>query len=513
MLKPSSSICAVITQETLEAARAALLDAARCADLAEVRLDYLRDFDFSDPGLLRPLLEGRPLPVILTCRAFSEGGRQMVDEPARLRLLVEGAKAGADYCDIEYASIREALRFAPDPSRLIVSHHNFDQTPADIQRVYEELRAVDAAVLKIAVQANRISDTLAIFKLLDRAQSEGRNLIALGMGQSGLITRALGPSRGSFLTYGSLGRGRESASGQPTCEELKKLYRVHAISRETLVTGIIGNTVAHSASPAMHNAAFEDAGIDCVYLPFEVEDAAEFFKRFVRRETREIEWNLRGLSVTIPHKVEALDLVDEIDERGRKAGAINTVVIDGGHLRGHNTDVAGAMEPLEKVCNLRGEICAVLGAGGAARAVAQGLVERGAKVSVFARRVERAQQMARSFGVEVFPMERFESHDAPVVINTTPVGMSGHSEGVSPVPRRWLAGRRIAYDLVYNPLETAFLRDARAEGCRIIDGLEMLVSQAALQFELWTGSKAPADVMRKAALEKVKRDTDLLDTR
>jgi 3-dehydroquinate dehydratase/shikimate dehydrogenase len=323
------------------------------------------------------------------------------------------------------------------------------------------------------------------------------------MGEPGLMTRVLGPAFGSFLTYGALGPGKESAPGQPSCDELINAYRVHRISRSTSITGIIGSPVAHSASPAMHNRAFAELGLDFVYLPIQVEDLAEFFYRFVRPATRELDWNLRGLSVTIPHKSKVIPLLDEVNESASKVGAVNTVVTNQGRLIGYNTDVRGAMEPLEKICALKGESCGVIGAGGAARAVIHGLRERGARVRVFARDLQAAHSISESFGVAVSPIESLESSDVRVVINATPAGMRGHSEGSSPAPIEALLGRLIVYDLVYNPLETQLLIDARAAGCRTVSGLDMLLAQAALQFELWTGRKPPIGEMRRAALKKI----------
>jgi 3-dehydroquinate dehydratase/shikimate dehydrogenase len=480
-----------------------MMRAADVADLIELRLDYLQDFDFSNPASLWPLLKDKPLPVIITCRAISEGGVQRVDDETRLRLLVEGARRMADYCDIEAAYYTIAARLSPDLTRLIISHHNFTETPSDLNSVYDRITALPAAVHKIVTRANAIKDSLAVFRLLDRARDEGRNIIALAMREPGLMTRIMGPSRGCFLTYASLERGKESAAGQPICKELRDIYRIQDITRDTLITGIIGKPVAHSASPFMHNHAFKALGLDFVYLPFEVDNVDEFFTRFVLPGTREIEWQLRGFSVTIPYKTGVIPFLDEIDATASKVGAVNTIVIGDGRIKGYNTDVEGAIKPLENILPLDGVSCGVIGAGGAARAVVYGLICKGARVKIFAREVNKARALAESFGVSVAPLESLESSDVQIVINTTPVGMHGHSERLSPVPRSALRGRRVAYDLVYNPLETQFLRDARAEGCHIISGIEMLVEQAALQFALWTNRQAPHDLMLRAALEKL----------
>jgi 3-dehydroquinate dehydratase / shikimate dehydrogenase len=503
ILHPSQNparICAVIAEQTIESARARLRQAAAQADIAELRLDYLIDFDLTDPGSLRPLLEEKTIPVIITFRAPEEGGKRRADNLSRLKLLVEGARDLADYCDIEAAHYEEAARLRPDPARLIVSYHNLDQTPDDLDTIYERIFSLPAAVRKIATRANSVTDTLKIFRLIERAESEQRNLIAIAMDGPGLITRLIGPSRGSFLTYGSLGGGSQTAHGQPTCEELRNLFRLDSLTRETAITAIIGRPVAHSASPAMHNAAFGALGLDFVYLPIEVGDAKSFVTRFVRPESREIDWPMRGLSVTIPHKEAIRGLLDEIDPTARKVGAVNTVVVSGDRLFGYNTDARGAVEPLEDLCALGRESCAVIGAGGAARAVVYGLIECGARVTVFAREQRKALSMADSFGVKVERLDRLKDSDASIIINTTPVGMRGHGEGESAVPADLLSKFAVAYDLVYNPVETRFLKDAKAAGCRTIGGIEMLVGQAALQFELWTERKPPIDLMKSAAL-------------
>jgi 3-dehydroquinate dehydratase / shikimate dehydrogenase len=507
MPERNARICAVITEETTQSARSAIRKAAGFADIIEARLDYLRDFDFRNLESLRALLEGKPLPVIITCRSINEGGQQFVEEETRLNLLVEGARSLADYCDIEAASYNAAAKLSPDKSRLLVSYHNFDETPANVNAIYKRIAELPAAVHKIATRANTIADSLSIFRLLDRARIEGRQLIAIAIGEPGLITRIIGPARGSFLTYASIEKGRESAPGQLSFAELQDVYGARRISRETAITGIIGHPVAHSASPAMHNRAFSALGLDFVYLPFDVDDVREFVTRFVRAESREIDWRLRGFSVTIPHKTSIIACLDNLDRTATDAGAVNTVVIEGEKLIGYNTDVEGAIIPLEKTLTLEGVGCGVIGAGGAARAVIRGLIKTGARVSVFARNAARARAVAEAFNVPIFPIESLESSDAEVIINTTPVGMSGHDEEQSLAPRAAFRGRRIAYDLVYNPLETRFLKEAREEGCLTISGLEMLIEQAALQFQLWTGQKPPVDLMRAAALEKLVRKT------
>jgi 3-dehydroquinate dehydratase/shikimate dehydrogenase len=500
MASDQTRLCAVITEATREAARWAFKQAAQTADLAEWRLDYLNDTDFGDIETIRRVLADKPLPIIVTCRSPEEGGQQQVDHSIRLRLLASLSREGADYCDVEAAHYRRLAQLDPDVNRLIVSYHNLNETPADLETVYRRVAAMPAAVHKVVTQANSITDAVPLFRLLERSRLERRPLIAMAMGEAGLITRVLGPGRGSFLTYASLSRGRESATGQVTCSEMSRLFRVHQITSATEVMGVIGNPISHSASPAMHNAAFVDQGIDAVYLPLKVVDVPEFFSQMIA-PTRKVDLKIRGLSVTIPHKSAVISVLDRLDETATAAGAVNCVTVRrDGSLHGSNTDVDGAMKPLERVCRVEGTDCAVVGAGGAARAVILGLLNRGARVTVFARNPAKAQPLGSALGVAVEDLSLLKSSNASVLINTTPVGMRGSHEGESPVDVEALRGRRVVYDLVYNPSETQLLIDARAAGCETVGGIDMLAAQAALQFETWTGKSVSAETMREAAL-------------
>jgi 3-dehydroquinate dehydratase type I len=198
MSAPNARICAVITEPTIAAARAALAEAARVADIAELRLDYLQDFEPGNPEQVAQLLAAKPLPVIATFRAIDEGGQQSIEESLRLRTLSGALASGADYCDIELAHFGAEARALLDPQRLILSYHSFDRTPGNLDAIYSRLIEQPAAVYKIAAKATDIADSIAIFRLLERANSEGRTLIALAMGEAGNLTRLLGPSRGSF---------------------------------------------------------------------------------------------------------------------------------------------------------------------------------------------------------------------------------------------------------------------------------------------------------------------------
>jgi 3-dehydroquinate dehydratase/shikimate dehydrogenase len=497
---PEKLICVPITEPSLEDFMQATAAASSVADAIELRVDYLTEGDasraiklFSDPK------NKIQKPLILTHRPREQGGQREISFGDRR----EFWRGFSDWESIAYADLEfdlvEHLAKGDTPVRweqVICSWHDFAETPHDLIARYDLMASAPAAVVKIATRAKGIGDCLRIFELIEHAKGK-KPVIALAMGLPGLMTRVLALSRGAILTFGSLQRGAESAPGQPTAAELRDLYRVKELSPDSMILGIIGNPVGHSRSPLMHNAALRALNWDGVYLPFEVDDAGSFLCGFVHPRTKKLDWHLRGLSVTIPHKLAVIPYLDFIDATAKTIGAVNTVVVEGDQLHGYNTDAAGAMKPLDEMIDMKGARVAVLGAGGSARAVCYGLRERGADVTIYARDLEKARPLADEFNARIASLESF-SGQADVVINCTPIGMHGHSEGRSPVAAETLKNTRLVYDLIYTPEETALLLAAKQAGCQTLGGLAMLVNQAAEQFRLWTGSAAPVDVMWEA---------------
>lgn len=496
-------ICVPVCVHRLAELPGAMNAAAAFADIVELRADCLADVTSL---LTAPGDQARPL--ILTLRSYEEGGHAAIDLAARRRFWTTLQGLPADcLIDLELDLVEEfslgesAEKLPVEWRNVICSHHDFDRTPENLRETFDRLAETPAGIIKVAVQADDATDCLAVFDLLDRAASKGRNLIAVAMGQAGVMTRILGPSRGSFLTYGSLDDESGTAPGQLHAADLRDIYRIDRIDRETQVFGIIGNPVSQSLSPHIHNAAFAANELNAVYIPFEVHDAVEFIRRMAHPKTRELDWNLNGLSVTAPHKSIVMQQLDWIDPACREIGACNTVVVRDGRLLGYNTDAAGFIAPLRAALGpIRDARCAVVGAGGAARACLWALKQDGADVTIFARDKSTAEFLAKTFGVnaEPFPPNDFAGFD--VVINTTPLGTRGESEPESIATAEQLRGVRLAYDLVYNPSATPFLREAQRAGCQALGGMEMLLAQAVEQFSLWTQTEPDVNIMRASAL-------------
>lgn len=272
------------------------------------------------------------------------------------------------------------------------------------------------------------------------------------------------------------------------------------ISAKTKLCIIIGDPVEHSLSPAMHNAAYKALGIadEFVFIAarVKIEDIGSVVKA-VRT------MHIRGLTCTIPHKTEVIPYLDEIDPIAQKIGAVNTVVNDHGILKGYNTDWLGAVIPLEKITNLSGKRVAIMGAGGAARAIVYGLVERGALVKIYNRSLQNAKDLAQEIGAQAGSLEELpEVEDADIIINATSLGMKPH-DAESPVPKKYVKEKHIVFDAVYVPHQTKLLREAKEKRATIVHGIEMLLHQGTAQFELYTNLHAPIEVMRNVLQERV----------
>jgi 3-dehydroquinate dehydratase/shikimate dehydrogenase len=488
-------ICIPITARTQHEIVEEMVSAARIADLVELRLDYA-------PKVALPeLLMNRPRPVIVTCRPKRQGGMYEGPEDERIALLQQAVDLGAEFVDIELDSAKRLQRSGR--TQIIVSHHDFEKVPENVGAIHRELINAGADIAKIACMVRDIRDNLKLFALL---QETKHRTIILGMGEAGFPVRVLGRKFGNFLTFASLTAGRESAPGQVTAHDLVNLYRYRSIGPKTAVYGVIANPVRHSMSPAIHNRAFAERGLDAVYLPFLVEcDAADFIHAFKILE-------VQGYSVTVPHKLRATDAVDEMDALSKRIGAINTIVHRDGKLFGTNTDVGAAIAALEEALGgasagrspLQGKHVLLIGAGGAGRAVAYGLIERGAQLTIANRTAERGETLANEVGGQAVPLSEVEEVEADIIVNTTTIGMHPKVDE-SPVPASMFRKGMVVFDAVYNPLETRLLREAAAAGCRTVSGLTWFIRQAAAQFELWTGKVAPVKVMEEVVRERLKK--------
>lgn len=493
-------ICAVAAAGTAREMTKLVVAGLRQTPTIELRLDWLRS-DAERTAFLAWLQKQKPhrSTFIATCRRRAGGGRLAGGVQSELRWLAEAYAAGCSWCDLEIETVRElragSLRHLRLPSSILLSAHDFKRTP-NLQQTLRLKPTEGVDSIKIAANARTIGDSVRLLRLARRS----RNLVVVPMGEAGLPARVLALREGSALAYAPIAEA--TAPGQVSLRDLVSLYRAHELTKRTAVYGVIGEPVSHSLSPLFHNTGFIARKVDAVYLPFLVDDLRDFLKAVP-------ELDVRGFSVTIPHKQAILRFLDRCDPLAAEIGAVNTVVVRrDGSLHGSNTDYLGVLRALEKKIGLQGSRALVFGAGGAARAAAFALKHAGANVAVCARREGAARELAKAIGGEAVPRRLLRDTEFDAIINTTPVGMHPH-DGVSPLSVREV-NCRVVMDLINRPQKTQLLRIAASKGIATIPGIKMFIEQGTAQWELWAGRRAPKRAMERAVLRFLREEENSL---
>ncbi len=466
----------------------------------ELRLDYLQDLDDLEGRLHQMLLRLHFPQIIATCRRTEAGGQFHGPVNTQLAMLRAAVRAGCQWVDVEIESVERlgrAMLGEFHPAKVIVSYHNYRRTP-QLSGIYRRLARLPVQVVKIAPFARELCDNLRILRLLKAHRSRSPKVVAVGLGASGLPTRLLALRSGSPFTYASVGNHFGVAAGQLPSEVMRSVYRVDHLDYRTHLFGVVGSRASTSLSPAMQNAAFQAKHVNAIYLPCETSRLSDFVA-FAR------EMGFQGFSVTMPFKHDIIRDLDWLDPLASQIGACNTVAVQRGKWMGWNTDAAAVVEVLSKRLRLAGSHILILGAGGAGRAAAYALRAEGAEVFVAARREAAARRLARALSAQAVPWGSANGLDVDTVINATPVGMAPHVDA-TPIDLSRLRVR-VVFDMVYYPLETRFLADARRRGLTTISGLEMLVAQGARQFEIWTGRAAPRALMEQAARQALNHNS------
>lgn len=491
------------------------------AEALEVRLDGLAGLTAEMAAGLVAQAKKAKLPVIATCREKDEGGTRAFTAADKTAILAACVKAGADFIDCElkafakkevYEPLKQVLKDTPQ-CRLILSAHQMKGRFSDIDLKYETMLSLwPMAICKLVYPARHINDC---FEALDLVQRAGKNMIVFCMGPAGLMTRVLAKKLGAFLTFASLDADSATAPGQIPVGRMKQMFRWDTLNKETEVFGLIGNPVGHSLSPALFNAAFDKDDINAVYLPFWVEGDQEQFSAFVDAMAARPWLGAGGFSVTIPHKTHALDYVNGkgefVDTLAESIGAANTLKVGfNGIVCGYNTDYAGALDTLTTAMGvdahgLHQMEVAVIGAGGAARAVVAGLVDVGAYVTVYNRTGKKAASLAEEFRCKTAPLEALAEAAPSVVINCTSLGMHPEVDGCA-VAAEALRPEMTVFDTVYNPIRTRLLQMAEQAGARTVTGAEMFIRQAMAQYRVFVGQEPDEKTIRKVVMDALAGD-------
>ena len=498
-------LCVAITGATAEELIEKATSVLKETTFLEFRLDYLAKPLAALPKLKEFLAENGAATVIATCRCKENGGRFAGSNTAALDVLMKAAEAGFQIVDIELESIEKLPKTTMEHLRnagaaVIISHHDFHATK-DLDGVYKRIEPFAPDFMKVVPTAKSLSDNLTLMRFLERMEDHSNSsIVGICMGEPGIISRVLGLRAGSLFTFAAAHVGEETAPGQIAARTLIETYGIEQVDAATKVYGVAGNPIRSSLSPLMMNTAFRRETVNAVYLALQTSKADDLFKL-----AKEIP--IQGFSVTMPLKEDIIPLLERTDPLSTKIGAVNTVLrAQDGKFYGFNTDVAGIVGPLERRLSLKGAKVLVLGAGGAARAAVFGCRDKGAEVWILNRTPETAQKLARQAGAKTIKRDAVAKTGFDVIINATPIGMTGQKAAQLLGPEDLTA--RIVFDLVYNPIETPLLKMARQKGLTAISGVEMFVQQGARQFEIWTGKPAPEEEMLRVVLHSLKQSAE-----
>lgn len=484
----NDKVCVSLFAETLDELKQRLNNIG--SKIIELRLDYLESF--SIPSLkefLKELDKYTDKQIILTYRPKHQGGKKDLNRDERLnfwRNLASEIKSSNLLIDLEFDLLPEAAQIA---HRKIISFHCFSDNPSSLEQVYRRL-STHANIVKLAVFVDDAVDAIDVFKLLEFAEKEEKQLISIAMGEAGKWTRILAPAYGAYLTFASLEKELETAPGQLSLAEALDLYRINQLTKKTSIYGLIAGETSYSMSPQIHNKFFIERRVDAVFIPFQVRDLDRFMRKMILQGEKNIDLNFEGFAVTNPHKESIIHYLDEIDENARVIKAVNTIKIRSGKLKGYNTDEKGFIEPLSDLYgDLKDARVAVIGSGGAARACTFALKNHGARVTIFARNLEKAKALADEFQVSFRQLPNQTDINAytdfDILVNATPVGTKGLFENESIATADQLRHLHLVYDLVYNPLETKLMKEAKIADIPRLGGLAMLISQAKEQQRIW----------------------------
>ena len=462
----------------------------RGAQFVEVRLDFFsRAVDF------KRLFPHKKCPWVATVRRHLDGGRWKGTEVERQMILRQAIVSGFEWVDLE-TDVADSIKRFRDVKR-IVSYHNINETPDDLEGIYAKMCEQDADVLKIVTMAQHPRDCMRVLNLLKEAK---RPTVGHCMGEIGLPSRILSLKYGAPFIYAAFNKERGIAPGLPSFDEVIRFFNVRKIGRDTKVYGVLGDPVAHSFSPALHNLMFRQTGYDAVYLPFRVPrgELPESLQAFDAVP-------VTGYSVTIPHKEAAAALAYATDARVKETGAANTLVKRAQGFYAANFDYEAALEGLRqnmpevegKRAEIKGMGAMILGTGGAAKAVAHALHHAGATpIWIVGRSAEKTERLATEVHGKAVEWEARHNIDPGILVNCTPVGMHPNLDDC-PVHAGFLKPGMVVFDTIYNPEQTLLIKWAKERGAQTVTGTEMFVRQAAMQFELFTGRKADVASMRE----------------
>ena len=477
----------IIKEKTTEILR--IISDNQNYDFFEIWLDYIKDLKIDFIENLEKQF-GQKI-IYLFRRKNLENPKMSFEKRKKIMDIISESSCFLDL-DISQKQDLKYLKLKSKKINLILSYHNYSQTPDNekLKKIVKSMNQHKPEIYKISALCKSDNDAMRLIDLLTKLKEQKIKCIILGMGAKGVITRIAGAILEQEINYAPLTPNNKSADGQLTKAQLEKILK------NVRICYFMADPVEHSLSPQMHEAGYKELGIEKDFIFFRHLVKSKDLKKFIE----DVKKNpyFRGASISIPHKIEIIKYLDKIDAVAQKIGAVNTIVNEKGILTGYNTDVIGARTALEKKTNIKNKLVAIIGAGGAARAIVYGLFKKGARIKIFNRSLEKAKKLAEEFGCKYGNLNSLEEiSKMDIIINATPVGMN---EDKSPIDKKLINKDHLVFDAVYTPYQTRLIKDAKQKGARVILGREMLLYQGTAQFELFTNRKAPIEAMRKALI-------------
>ncbi len=436
-------LCVVIKGPSFEEAHRQISQTLPYADLVELRLDGFATLDLT---ALQHLRSDFSIPMIFTLRSRSQGGNYKQSEEKRLDDIRRLATLKPEYLDLENDVPSHFIKEISSTIKLILSYHNFTETPTDLEGLYREMKKIPASFYKIAVTAQHSLDALRLLCWAKNAD----NLIAISMGYHGQISRILGPVIGSPITYAALDDSQTTAPGQLSAKTLIERYHHRSLNPQTALYGLIGDPVDQSISDETHNALMTACDLDAVYVKMQVKPSElANFLQYAKQ------LHFHGISVTMPLKEHIISHLDVVDPQALDCGAVNTLLFEKGKVFGFNTDGIGALNAIETLCPIKDKRLVIIGAGGSAKAIAYEALRRDARVTIVNRDADKAFKIAQrlhcsSKGLDDMSACAKEGYD--ILINCTPVPL--------PISPDHILPHTIVMDIRTRPKETDLLNYA-----------------------------------------------------
>lgn len=471
-------LACVIKGPTFEKAKEQIEKALKYADALEFRWDYFEEIAIDK---IKALIKDIDVAVIFTLRKKSQGGAFDQEEEKRLSIIEDLLQTEPDYIDLEFdvpTRFLESVRDNYPKVQIIISYHNFTETPQDLEALFKEIQKPILVHYKIATTAQSSIDLLRMMHFIKKKQKEVL-ITGITMGECGEPMRVLGKVLGNAFDYASCEK-EDTQLHQVDLKTLHNIYHYLHLNKDTRMYALLGDPVDKSKGHIFHNDYFQRHKMNAVYVKLKVtkEELPSFFK-----ELTDLAFD--GFSVTMPLKETVMKELDHVDSDAGRIGAVNTLVRREDIWFGFNTDAPAALDAAEEKGSVRGKKVVILGAGGAARAIAYEALKRGASVFILNRTEEKAKLLAESLGCQGYGMDKMsqvakEGYD--VLINTTSVGMDSDE---LPLEKEYILPNTVVMDAIYNPMNTPLLIYSKDIAKDLVFGFEMFERQAVLQQTLW----------------------------